>query len=214
MTDLAESLREDLRQAELEIERLRSMLAAYRPETDRPASAVTPSGGDRLKWLKTRLWGGVGMKTRDAGSKILELTELLENEDRATVVEALHRMVDETDRWKDAWSASTVNHDHQLREAMFRANDCPSHGEMITGLERQVAAFDKSREQSEGGRMALLNLLFVLREFMIGFRKKQALGQAVPSAADVVDALGKTLAQAEAAHNRAFRPPAKRRSAE
>lgn len=210
MTDLAESLREDLRQAELEIERLRSMLAAHRPEEDRPASAVTPSGCDRLKWLKTRLWGGVGMKTRDAGSKILELTELLENEDRATVVEALHHMIDETDRWKDAWSASTVNHDRQLREAMRRASDCTAHGEMITGLEAQVAAYSRTAEASEGGRLALLGLLFALREFVDGYPRNGI--RAGVTTDDVVAALKKMVTKTSAAHDRAWRKTDKKKA--
>lgn len=197
-----EELRIELREARLDNDRLRHMLAAYDPAAAPRASQVTPNGSDRLKWLETRLWGGVGMATRDAGFKILELTELLENEDRATVVEALHRMVDETDRWKDAWSASTVDHDHKLRQAMRNSESCEHHGEEIKRLSAQLYHFSQSNDRLDAARVALLELLFQLREFIPGYEAMPP--ERRPGGDAIISQLSRVIKKVSAAHDRAM----------
>lgn len=193
----------ELREALLDNARLRSMLAAYEPAADQPASAVTPTGGDRRDWLMTRLRGGIGMKTRDAAYRILDHVKDLPEEVRADVVEALHEIADEQDRWKNAWSASTVDHDHKLREAMARSESCEHHGEQIKQLSAQVHHFDESHRRADAGRLALLGLLDAVRQFTEAYRAGRLAADL--SVADVVDALARSEKKTSAAHNRAWK---------
>lgn len=154
---------EALAQAQLEIMRLRKILAAYQPEEDRPASAVTPTGGDRLDWLRTRLQGGLGIKTRDAARRILDFTAKLPPEARAEVVECLHDMADETDRWKNAWSATSVQADRDVRAAAARSLDCDRHGDEIRDLMATISRTERDRDRTEAARLSLVAFLDAVR---------------------------------------------------
>jgi hypothetical protein len=98
---------------------------------------------------------------------------------------------------RDQVAAAHVDRDRGIREASKRALDCDAHGEVITGLEGQVAAFDARARKSEAGRLALLGFLHAVDE---------GLGHLRPdvTVAELVTALKAASKKAHAAHTRAW----------
>jgi hypothetical protein len=102
---------------------------------------------------------------------------------------------------EDQATAARVDRDRGIREASKRALDCQAHGEVIKGLEDQVAGIDRSRASSEGGRLALLGFLTAVDQFTERYRKDE--GQD-PALEPVVDALERMSKSTHAAHTRAW----------
>jgi len=202
MAEQTPDLEAQLREVTLDRDRLRKMLAAYDPRQAKPSSRVTPRGQDRDQWLQTRLQGGVGMKTRDAARRILGVTKDLPPNAHAVIVEALHDMCDETDRWKDAWSASTVDHDHKLIEAMRRSESCAAHGEQIRELKAQAWRAGQEAERMNKARLAMLGWYQACVLFVDGYGKQ---GVAIrPNADKIVAWMRVQLPKVSRAHQRHF----------
>jgi phosphoglycerate dehydrogenase-like enzyme len=91
-----------------------------------------------------------------------------------------------------------VDKDRSVREASARALDCAAHGEMIQILESQVGHFDKAHQHADGGRVALLGLLFALDQLLESPRADLTVAQLL---AALRDASKKT----HAAHDRAWK---------
>ena len=202
----ARQLNEDqaaqLHQKDLEINRLRNRLAAHEPAEDRPASAVTPTGSTREDWLETRLRGGAGGKTREAARAILSWC--LDEDTRVVVVEALHELLDEQARWKDAWASTSVDMDHKVREASRAALDCDHHGQEIADLDRQATLFEGASVKSEAGRLALVSGLHTLGQVIDRLELNRTLGNPIPDDATLIPAMRKALTRLHEAHKRAW----------
>jgi chromosome segregation ATPase len=201
-----EQLASAVHQKDLAINRLENRLAAHEPLTDRPASLVNPNGSTRESWLQTRLEGGAGYKCRDAGRKILSLVPADQRPaERAQVVEALHELVDEISRWSNAWSSTTVDMDHKVRDASKRALDCDEHGKVIAGLEEQLTHFDKAAQRSEKGRLVMVDGVFRLEQAIDRLEVARTLGREISTEQELIPALRSALTKLHAAHQRAWK---------
>jgi hypothetical protein len=169
----------------------------------RSGSDITPNGDTRLRWLQVRLEGGVGAKTRDAARRILATREP-GNAIHAELVEALHLMVDETERWRDAWSSEHVDKDRQVRRAMARSTDCEVHGEILRDLEDRLDAAHKSHDNAEAARLVLLGWYQACQTFIDAARLKKGLGEDYPPSASIIDWMMKQLPKVHAAHQRVW----------
>jgi hypothetical protein len=173
-----------------------------------PGSAVTPSGNTRRTWLETRLLGGVGMKTRDAARTILRLVDDRPAADRVLIVEALHAIVDETERWKNAWASEHVDKDRKVREASARAMDCEAHGELIRSLESQVTLTAEAAQRAESGRLVMLGWYQSCVDFVAVARGNAAAHRPLPDLDAVLTWMETRLGRVSAAHRRVWAPSA------
>lgn len=96
-----------------------------------------------------------------------------------------------------------VDRDHKVLDAMARSKSCEEHGRQIKELSAQLGAADRRARAEEGGRVALLGFLQVVRDFVDAHRAGR--GPADLTVAKVVDALAKAVKKAEAAHMRAWK---------
>lgn len=100
---------------------------------------------------------------------------------------------------EDQATAARVDRDRGIREASERTLDCQAHGEVISGLEAQVTAFDASARSSEAGRLAALGFLFAVDQLLdAGVRPDLTV-------AELVTALKAASKKAHAAHDRAWK---------
>lgn len=97
--------------------------------------------------------------------------------------------------------AARVDRDQGVREASQRALNCPAHGEVIKGLESQVAVLDSSQRCTEAGRLALLGFLHAVDEFTREYRK----GYSGLTVGQLVNGLEKASKKVHAAHDRAWK---------
>jgi len=169
----------------------------------RPGSAITPKGDTRLRWLQTRLQGGVGAKTRDA-ARIILATQQYGTPTHDSLVEALHQIVDETERWKDAWASEHTSKDREVRRTMARSSDCETHGDMLRDLEDQVTAANGSYDNAEAARLVLLGWYQTCRDFVDGARLRKGLGEDYPTSERIVEWMMKQLPKVHAAHQRVW----------
>lgn len=150
-----------------------------------------------------------GIKARGAARELLTAARnahegLIGDDDLArTLLEAAQDLLEEMDRWKDAHASVTVDRDKRVREVMAEALSCQHHGDMIRGLNEQLADVDASRDRSEKARLVLLGLLFALRRFLTATKNS---GVAIPDAKKIIAWLTTAEKQATAAHDRAWRP--------
>lgn len=114
-------------------------------------------------------------------------------------------LVEEIHRLKDQTAHLMVDKDRAVRAASDRALDCGEHGEQIRELEKQLAAIDESYRKADAGRVALVGFLHGIRESVDKLRERQQRGDALPSAAEMVDALDALVKKADAAHDRAWK---------
>ncbi len=168
-------------------------------------STITPKSSTRESWLQTRLQGGVGMKTRDAARAILA-SRSADDPMRAVLVEALHEMVDETERWKNAWAHEHVDKDRKVRDAMAKAADCEHHGQEIRDLNRQLDNWTAAYDRAEADRLALLGWLQIGRDYIDIITAVAATGGKLPSAVEVRDWMKAAIEKASRAHDRAWKP--------
>lgn len=119
--------------------------------------------------------------------------------------DAVADLVKEIHHWKDAWAAVTVDKDRSVRAASDRALDCEHHGKIIKDLEAQLDHVDKDRERIEKGRLALLGGIFAFDKFVAAADVKAKLGEPLPDAGAIVEAMRTTLKKVHAAHTRAWK---------
>jgi hypothetical protein len=100
---------------------------------------------------------------------------------------------------EDQAAHARADRDRGIREASAHALDCEAHGEAITALEAQVAAFDESGRRSEAGRLALLGFLHAVDEATKGSPALRDI--TVP---ELITALKTASKKAHAAHTRAW----------
>lgn len=100
---------------------------------------------------------------------------------------------------EDQATHARVDRDRGIREASSRALDCGAHGEVISSLEAQVAAFDASARSSEGGRLAALGFLFAVDQLLDGTLRPDL------TVAKLVTALKGASKKTHAAHDRAWK---------
>lgn len=178
----------------------------------RPGSAVTPSGMTRDSWLQSRLQGGVGAKTRDAARTVLGivvhdpagLLPAVSAAEREDAVEALHKMIDETERWKDAWASEHVDKDRQVRAAMARSADCTAHGEEITQLQAQLAAAEARADRTEAARLVMLGWYQACVSMVAAARQGEQAGKPLPDSASITEWMEKSLPRIGRAHQKAW----------
>lgn len=101
---------------------------------------------------------------------------------------------------RDQVAAAHVDRDRGIREASKRALNCEAHGEVIAGLESQVAAFSAAERKAEAGRLALLAFLHAVDDATKHYRE----GYSGWTIGQLVDALEKASKKAHAAHTRAW----------
>jgi hypothetical protein len=159
---------------------------------------TTPTGETRRSWLDIKLRAGHS-KSRAAADVILAKTG-----DAPDVVEALHDMIDETDRWKSAWAQVTVDKDHAVRDAVKRSESCEHHGGEIKELLAHLDRVGQDRDHAEAGRRALLAGMFKIEEFVGEYELLRKLKQPVPDDTQIVTALRKHLTGTHVAHKRAW----------
>jgi hypothetical protein len=141
----------------------------------------------------------VGLKSKKAARRILDVTAKLPEEVRAEVVECLHELADETDRWKNAWSATAVQADRDVRAAAARSLECPEHGREIRELMDHLARTERDLSRTEAARLTLVGFMAMIRTLIDR-------GQSLTDAefrAYVAEALHKS----EAAHRRRWTAP-------
>lgn len=100
---------------------------------------------------------------------------------------------------EDQATHARVDRDRGIREASARALDCEAHGQVIAGLESQVAAFDSSARNSEAGRLAALGFLFAVDQLLDRTLRPDL------TVAELVMALKGASKKAHAAHDRAWK---------
>lgn len=120
---------------------------------------------------------------------------------RALVETAAHAAYRELDRLRRQVAHVRVDADHKVRDAMRKADDCTHHGQMIKDLERQVNAFDKARDRSEKGRLALLGFLTAIDDFVEKYRTAGT----ERTTEEIVTALEAAARKTHAAHTRAWK---------
>jgi len=101
----------------------------------------------------------------------------------------------------DQATHARVDRDRGIREASARALDCDAHGEVIRGLEEQVAAFDSAQRRADAGRLALLGLTFAVDELVRQHKDGQLPDLTVDK---LVKALADAVKKTHAAHDRAW----------
>lgn len=139
------------------------------------------------------LLGATSMYVRDSARKIIRTAPELTPEvvDLVTYLEFMRGQV----------AAAQVDRDRGIREASARALDCDAHGEVIKGLEDQVAGFDASARRSEAGRLAVLGLLFELDKVTKAYRD----GHDIGTMSALIKALEEASKKTHAAHDRAWK---------
>jgi hypothetical protein len=148
----------------------------------RPSSMVTPTGHDREKWLYSRLRGGAGLKFKAAAESLLSWAAVTDESSsmqrtrRAAVVEHIHQMLDEMERWKDAWASEKVARDRAVRAALDRPN-CEIHEAELTELRERGSYLEVERTRAEKGRLALVNGLDEIDRVIDGYDVGQAIGR-------------------------------------
>lgn len=148
----------------------------------RPSSMVTPKGDDRESWLKTRLRGGAGLKFKNAAESILSWAALdgtstsAERTRRAAFVEHIHEMLDEMNRWKDAWASEQVARDRAVRDALARPN-CEIHDAELTELRERVIRLQAHLDRTEKGRLVLVTGLAEIDRVIDGYDVGRSLGR-------------------------------------
>jgi hypothetical protein len=144
-----------------------------------------------------------GMKARDAARKLMYACQDRDDE-RERLIDVLD-LLDEMHRWKDNWASAHVDADRRERRAMDLAASCEHHGEIIDRLEGQVSHFERSANQADAARVALLGLVHALDEFVRVCRANERTGKTLPSGSAVVGWLERALGQARRAHDKAWR---------
>lgn len=185
-------------QLQLKVDRMSHIAGEYRA-----ASTVTPNGSDREGWLRTRLRGGAGLKTALAGETILA-SRANDEPMRSILVEALHDMLDEQERWKDAWSSVTVEKDHAVIDAMRRSASCEHHGTEIRELEAQLLHAEARERRAERGRISLIESLFELERAVDKLDLDHKLGRATPDDHALITRMREVLSKMHARHKRAW----------
>jgi hypothetical protein len=111
-------------------------------------------------------------------------------------------LVTYVDFLEDQATHARVDRDRGIREASARALDCDAHGEVIKGLEDQVAAFDSAQRRADAGRLALLGLTFAVD----GLVRQHKDGQLPNLTVDkLVAALADAVKKTHAEHDRAWK---------
>lgn len=170
----------------------------------RPSSMVTPSGLSRETWLQTRLRGGAGRKFKDAADSMLAWfsgTDEPNRVRRAAFVEHIHAMLDELERWKDAYFSERTARDRAVREALSRP-DCEIHDAELTELRQRVKLLEADRDRAEAGRLALVDGLFRLDQAIDAWEVKKLLAKDAP---DLITLVRQMSTRAHQAHRRAWR---------
>jgi hypothetical protein len=171
----------------------------------RPSSMVTPKGDDREKWLHTRLSGGAGRKFQDAALALLSWVSSSERADkvrRADFVEHIHAMLDELERWKDAWASEHVARDRAVRAALDRPN-CEVHDEELAELRLRVSYLEADAKRAESGRLALVTGLDEIDRVIDAYDVGVAIGRTdLPK---LTELLRKVSSKVHEAHRRAWK---------
>jgi len=109
----------------------------------------------------------------DGPSTLLQVLPLAIRNQARTIVDQAPALIPElvdiaehVQRLRDQVTHVSVDKDRSVREASKRALDCGAHGEVIQGLEAQVAVFDASARRSEAGRLALLSFLHAVDQML------------------------------------------------
>jgi hypothetical protein len=171
----------------------------------RPSSMITPTGSDRETWLKTRLNGGAGRKFKDAAEALLSWvsgSEYSHQVRRADFVEHIHEMLDEMERWKDAWASEKVARDRAVRDALARPN-CEIHSSELAELRARVNQLQADLNRAEAGRLALVTGLHEIDRVIDGYDVGQAIGR--KDLPPLTELLRKVSAKVHEAHKRAWR---------
>jgi hypothetical protein len=168
---------------------------------------VTPTGHDRETWLHTRLRGGAGMKFKQAADSLLSWIEVddesssMQRARRLAVVEHIHQMLDEMERWKDAWASEKVARDRAVREALKRP-DCEIHDADLTELRERVNHLEAAEKRAEKGRLALVNGLDEIDRVIDGYDVGQSIGR--KDLPPLTELLRKVSTKIHNAHRRAW----------
>jgi hypothetical protein len=173
-------------------------------------SEITPRGDTRLRWLQARLQGGAGIKFRDAAYAVLRTREpgtALHDE----LIESLHLMTDEVERWKDAWASEHVDKDRQVRRAMAESANCEHHGVVIKDLEAQVAHYEEQAARNEAARLVLLGWYDACGRFLEGCERSRVTNGHYPPMNHVLDWLRTSLPKVHRAHQNAWHKPTTRK---
>lgn len=131
-----------------------------------------------------------------------------EHPELAKVIDvAIHAALQEIDFLSQQVAHVQVDADRKVRTASAQALDCEHHGKTIQGLEEQLDHFDRSREQSEKGRLALLAGITAFDDFVSAADAVVKDGRPLPDTATVVESIRGVLKKVHAAHMRAWSKP-------
>jgi hypothetical protein len=175
------------------------------PTCQGAAADDPPQALDALRASVEIKANAAGIKARAAAWTLITMAAESHNPQQARVLlESARDLLEEMYRWKDNWSSTTVDRDRKVREAMVRSEDCAAHGEEIAALRSQLHLLDQAQQRTENGRIALLGMLYAIREFVTA---QQTRGVAVPDPRKIIAWLATAEKKTSAAHQRAFNPP-------